>query len=864
MTKVTDIQTLKKYLTDRKKIYEKCDIPKYDIGITMYFNDKGERKKKFIPPTYANKKIENNTGNIKEIPDFNNYNGCLTFVGKNYGNLICFDIDNKNDTINIWNNKIKELNIDINTFALLTQSGGYHYYYRLTNEQDLLVCNLTSLDAELEPTDKSIFSTHIDIKYTNQVMIGMSKIICDEKLYSYKVINKNNAIEIPEKLFNELLRVYNLRHSKTNRIEDNYIKMDNYNDDDGYSYLNMDEEDQNKRMEELEEILSEISPCCDWKQWSHVGFCIYNKTGGTINGFNLFDKWSSGSKQYDKTSIKKEWDNNISKTLNKKNDKSREMRGYGIAYLKSMIVDNYEIQKKEFEKKYFYISKMGCYGYLLENGDILLKKKQIVLDEAKEYNYFNNKKGKKNTSKVNFFSKWLEDKNKLKYDNIVFDPQFKNKKDYNLFKGFKYDDKNYIPDNNYEKNIDFIKKIIRNIFKTDDEYNYFIDWAAHIIQKPHQKTNHAIILYSDLHGVGKNTIIELLTSIIGIEYTSKLSKLDDIDDRFNDNITRKILVYGDEINARARDKADSLKNLITQTIMKAEKKYLDPTTELCFLNLILTTNHEKIFFVESSDRRLFLVEIADPTLNKNDFIKFYDMIKQDEVKKAFHYFLKTHKISRDIVTSDPPMTKYKLSLIYENMPAYIQMIYTKHKDFINKSFSCQEIYEKSISYANLKKISTNFTMKKIGTVFPFFANKRKSNGNMIYKFGNRKELLDKLLKYDENYYKYIFDLESIDTKETIETETDSDYNSDNSDNSSEKKEDLIIDIFNKKNKFDNYITEEENINNNNIYIKEIKKKEVENKKLKEQIIELQEQNKKILQILENFKNNKDINIFKNI
>ena len=92
---------------------------------------------------------------------------------------------------------------------------------------------------------------------------------------------------------------------------------------------------------------------------------------------------------------------------------------------------------------------------------------------------------------------------------------------YNYFNGFNYSDGEIAPIDNPFLNL---LKRVSNDKKT---YEYFVDWIAHIIQRPFKKTNIAIILYSNVKGIGKNCIVDGICKLLK-GYSGHVETIDDI------------------------------------------------------------------------------------------------------------------------------------------------------------------------------------------------------------------------------------------------------------------------------------------------------------------------------------------------
>ena len=76
------------------------------------------------------------------------------------------------------------------------------------------------------------------------------------------------------------------------------------------------------------------------------------------------------------------------------------------------------------------------------------------------------------------------------------------------------------------------------------------------------------------------------------------------------DMTNKLFIYGDEINANAK-KVRPTQNL--------EKKVIDSIEIDDYSNYIFTTNNENCFKVEEGDRRLLMVKCPDNALDKEDY-----------------------------------------------------------------------------------------------------------------------------------------------------------------------------------------------------------------------------------------------------
>jgi hypothetical protein len=372
-------------------------------------------------------------------------------------------------------------------------------------------------------------------------------------------------------------------------------------------------------------------------------------------------------------------------------------------------------------------------------------------------------KSKKKISK-RFTDMFLEDRYKRCYSSFHFKPNNRGSDDkFNLFTGFRFttDDNDTFEWEIIEpfvKHIEFIcgEDAIEGRF--DDVVveegkpnkfkkpitTYFINWLSHIIKKPEIKTEVAIILFSITEGVGKNIISDIFGEIVK-GYNAKFRDTSALTDKFNADMMGKLFVVGDEINARANEVANELKDIITRKQENIELKGKDKFLIDDFKNYFFTTNNENVFKISNSDRRFVMIEAPD---NKKT-VEYYKVLvdfKNDEakLKQLFNYFM-----SRDISTFIPQeivKTDYKKNLILANIPAFIKFAKEEHAMLRNSIVGVPELYKMSIEYAKSKRMISTYTERLFSVqfkkVFGDFNGKESKTNRSVYIFPDDKILPD--------------------------------------------------------------------------------------------------------------------------
>jgi hypothetical protein len=412
----------------------------------------------------------------------------------------------------------------------------------------------------------------------------------------------------------------------------------------------------------------------------------------------------------------------------------------------------YQEIKNDFEKYFFKMENPLCYVKIKDDDIIFYSENDLKnLLQDKYQNEFN----------IDFRKKWVVDMNKRFYEKFVFDPShignYDNK--YNFFTGFKYDDIDInIDDKKYDENHIFLKLFKHNLGK---EFEIFMSWLVHIIRHPEQKTGVIIILYSEVHGVGKNSIIDLIEKIFSI-YVGKLEKIDDLTRNFNYHLCNKLIIYGDEISANARKIADQLKNAATRKQQNMEKKGKDIIKLIDYSNYIFTTNNECTVKIEEHDRRYLLIEGPKEKLSKEDFTLYHQELNNDESVKLFFEYLKNYDSKYDFTKGEElPMNEYKKRLGFESKPAYVQMLYFNSKEFLGKTITSTDLYKLSLEYASKNYLSGNYTITKFGEDIKKYIGDLyfRTSTSRNFNFPEKEEDFNNILKKaDEDYFNYVKEL----------------------------------------------------------------------------------------------------------
>lgn len=251
---------------------------------------------------------------------------------------------------------------------------------------------------------------------------------------------------------------------------------------------------------------------------------------------------------------------------------------------------------------------------------------------------------------------WLgSDKRRdVKAEQVVFDPSGKAGPEcINLYGGL-----DMVPiAGNYVPIVDLLGHLVD---QDETVRDWVLDWIAYPLQNPGAKMPTSVIMHGD-EGSGKNLFWEIVRDIYG-EYGSVVGQ-DQLEDKFNDWISRKLFIIGDEVLSRQemRHLKGKLKAMISGTEIKINTKMMPVRSEANHVNLVFLSNELQPNALDASDRRYCVV--WTPPKQERAYYQAVATCRDAGGKEAFLHML----LARDLDAFDPyappPVTKAKGDLI---------------------------------------------------------------------------------------------------------------------------------------------------------------------------------------------------------
>ncbi len=301
--------------------------------------------------------------------------------------------------------------------------------------------------------------------------------------------------------------------------------------------------------------------------------------------------------------------------------------------------------KKLTEKRIRYFNQF--HTFITNQRVVILHSKKHTIDSTECYNIETITKDIKGTypvlenKKLRFISAWLANVNHASKQRQEFCPPKCPKKkpnDFNLFTGLLI---NKLTGPLTRINIDFVYDHIKTLVNFDEQlYDYLINYLAHLMQFPGVNPQVALLFISIKPGVGKNLFFENFVGqrILGQEYVKSTSQINDVLGRFNDSYN-KLFICIDEVNCSSTyEWMDTLKNRITGTTIKMERKGIDQSVVNHFCRYLFFSNADRPLILRSNQRRFCCFDCSNEYAGNTDHFVFLAnrLLFDDDVAYSFY------------------------------------------------------------------------------------------------------------------------------------------------------------------------------------------------------------------------------------
>lgn len=206
---------------------------------------------------------------------------------------------------------------------------------------------------------------------------------------------------------------------------------------------------------------------------------------------------------------------------------------------------------------------------------------------------------------------------------------------------------------------------LEKLWKEPDEREFLLDYCAHMVQRPHEKCNAAVVL-AGTQGIGKDAALVPVKAAVGV-WNAKEVDPDDLFSAYRPWLQTLMLTVNEVRPSKDEFHASSMYNILKPLIaappdtLPLNDKYAKLRYVINVLRVFLTTNDVQALFIPEEDRRLFVLHSYLPYKwhelegDPHYFSRFFDWVSAGGAGHVAAW-LRQRDISRFNSKSPPPRT----------------------------------------------------------------------------------------------------------------------------------------------------------------------------------------------------------------
>jgi hypothetical protein len=200
-----------------------------------------------------------------------------------------------------------------------------------------------------------------------------------------------------------------------------------------------------------------------------------------------------------------------------------------------------------------------------------------------------------------------------------------------------------------------------------EEAGVFLDWQAHIVQKPGELPAFGFLHIAPTQGMGRNWVASVLARVLGNVTALGVDLASILNGGFNGTLAGKILAVVDEIDEGGPggnyQRAQKLKSLITEEVRTINPKFGRITHEFNVCRWLIFSNSLTALPLEGDDRRFYVSRCDDRPRAAEYYTELYKLRDDPQFIASVAHYLRQRDISAFKPGAIPPINAAKRSLL---------------------------------------------------------------------------------------------------------------------------------------------------------------------------------------------------------
>ncbi|MDP2398089.1 MAG: DUF5906 domain-containing protein [Burkholderiales bacterium] len=183
------------------------------------------------------------------------------------------------------------------------------------------------------------------------------------------------------------------------------------------------------------------------------------------------------------------------------------------------------------------------------------------------------------------------------------------------------------------------------------ERELFMDWLAHIEQKPGERPHFHFLMRTDgAQGIGRNYLAEVMARMWPGRVSLSVDLMRILDGGFNGLVAGSLVavvdeIHADQAHASPRRVAQALKSELTASVRNVRPKYGREYTEFCATRWLMFSNHVRALPLPKEDRRLVVIKNPEVAKDSDYYRTIYAALNDGEFIASVREFLRQRDLS---------------------------------------------------------------------------------------------------------------------------------------------------------------------------------------------------------------------------
>lgn len=222
------------------------------------------------------------------------------------------------------------------------------------------------------------------------------------------------------------------------------------------------------------------------------------------------------------------------------------------------------------------------------------------------------------------------------------------------------------PENWQEWAVPFLAHVTY-LVPVEAERTRFLQWLAHIVQRPGELPHTAYLMVTEATGTGRNWLSSVLARVFRGYVALGVQVGEVLDGDYNGDLSEKLLATVDEVregmDSNRYQRAEALKATVTMENRKINHKYGMQYREQNCLRWLFFSNHHDALPFDNSDRRVIVIDNPTHPQPPEYYEALYGLLDRPEFIASVRQWMQCASLEGFSAGSRAPMNAAKLRAI---------------------------------------------------------------------------------------------------------------------------------------------------------------------------------------------------------